>query len=332
MSEVERNEPVSMRLRADAALVLVTVVWGSSFVVVNTVVRESPPLAFLFFRFLLATALALLIAWRRPRTRGLLRDGLVIGGLLAGGMAFQVLGQLETTASNAAFVTGLSVVLTPFAAYARTRALPSLENGIGIVLAGIGFLLLTFPSGGASVNRGDALVFGCAILFAFYIVEMALRTGAHDAAWLTAVQLAVVTTSAAILSPISRVAGAPFELRPIVWEGAFLTGVLYLGTIGTVGTFLTQTWAQRHMSATHAAIIFALEPVWAALLAAWFLGERLGPRGFWGAGLVLAGIVVSELPGVRSPFTTFPSKSKKRKDEGALRKPEVPSGSKESMD
>jgi drug/metabolite transporter (DMT)-like permease len=80
-----------------------------------------------------------------------------------------------------------------------------------------------------------------------------------------------------------------------VWEGAFLRGVLYLGTIGTVGTFLSQTWAQRHMSATHAAIIFALEPVWAALFAAWFLGERLGARGYWGGALVLAGIVVSEL-------------------------------------
>ncbi|HEY3169769.1 MAG TPA: DMT family transporter, partial [Thermoanaerobaculia bacterium] len=82
---------------------------------------------------------------------------------------------------------------------------------------------------------------------------------------------------------------------PIVWEGTFLQAVLYLGTIGTVGTFLTQTWAQRHMSATHAAIIFALEPVWAAILAAWLLGERLGSTGAWGGALVLAGIVVSEM-------------------------------------
>jgi drug/metabolite transporter (DMT)-like permease len=85
------------------------------------------------------------------------------------------------------------------------------------------------------------------------------------------------------------------ELRPIVWEGTFLRGVLYLGTLGSVGTFLTQTWAQRHMSATHAAIIFALEPVWAALLAVWLLEERLGATGLWGGALVLAGIVVSEL-------------------------------------
>jgi drug/metabolite transporter (DMT)-like permease len=295
MSEVERTEPVSMRLRADAALVLVTVVWGSSFVVVNTVVRDSPPLGFLFFRFALAAALSFLLALRRPRTRALIRDGTIIGALLAAGMAFQVVGQVETTASNAAFLTGLSVVLTPFAAFARTRRLPSLENGIGIVLAGAGFLLLTFPKGAGSINRGDVLVLACAICFAFYIVELSLRTEAHDPFWLTTVQLAMVAAAAALLAPVARLAGMAAELRPIVWEGTFLRGVLYLGTLGSVGTFLTQTWAQRHMSATHAAIIFALEPVWAALLAAWLLEERLGATGLWGGALVLAGIVVSEV-------------------------------------
>lgn len=295
MNEVERIEPVSMRLRADAALVVVTIVWGTSFIVVKNVVRDSPPLAFLFFRFLLATAFCLALARRRPRTPGLLRDGAIIGALLAGGMTCQVLGQVETTASKAAFLTGLSVVMTPFAAFARTRRLPSLENGIGIVLAGVGFLLLTFPRGGGPINRGDLLVLGCAVLFAFYIVEISLRTTAHDALWLTSVQLAVVTTTAAALSVAFRAAGAVLERRTIVWEGTFLQAVLYLGTIGTVGTFLTQTWAQRHMSATHAAIIFALEPVWAALLAAWLLGERLGSTGTWGGSLVLAGIVVSEM-------------------------------------
>jgi drug/metabolite transporter (DMT)-like permease len=304
MSEIERREPVSMRLRADLALVLVTVVWGSSFVVVKNVVRDAPPLAFVFFRFLLATLVCFLLAFRRPRTPGLLRDGAIIGALLAGGMVFQVLGQVETSASKAAFLTGLSVVLTPFAAYARTRSLPSLENTIGITLAAAGFVMLTFPREAGPFNRGDLLIFFCGVVFAFYIVELAMRAGAHDASWLTAVQLAVVTVVAGILSSIFRAAGSEVELRPIVWGGAFLAGVLYLGTIGTVGTFLTQTWAQRHMSATHAAIIFALEPVWAALLAAWLLGERLGGTGLWGGALVLAGIVVSELrlrrPAVRS--------------------------------
>jgi drug/metabolite transporter (DMT)-like permease len=295
MEEIEKTEPASIRLRADAALLLVTIVWGSSFIVVKNVVRDSPPLAFLFFRFLVATAVCGALALRRPRSPGLLRDGAIIGLLLAGGMTCQVIGQLETTASKAAFLTGLSVVMTPFAAFARTRRLPSLENAAGITLAGFGFLLLTFPGGTGPINRGDVLIFGCAIVFAFYIVEISLRTRSHDALWLTTVQLGAVTVFAAVLGAVFRIAGAGFELRPLVWEGTFLRSILYLGTIGTVGTFVTQTWAQGHMSATHAAIIFALEPVWAALLAAWLLGERMGVSGWWGGGLVLAGIVASEL-------------------------------------
>lgn len=295
MEEIEKTEPASMRLRADAALLLVTMIWGSSFIVVKNVVRDSPPLAFLFFRFALATLVCGAFALRRPRSPGLLRDGGVIGLLLAGGMIFQVLGQVETTASKAAFLTGLSVVMTPFAAFLRTRHLPSIENAVGITLAGLGFLLLTFPGGTGPINRGDVLIFVCAIVFAFFIVEISLRTRSHDALWLTTVQLAVVTLFAAVVGVALRAAGAGFELRPLVWEGTFLRSVLYLGTVGTVGTFVTQTWAQGHMSATHAAIIFALEPVWAALLAAWLLGERMGVIGWWGGGLVLAGIVVSEL-------------------------------------
>jgi len=302
MEEIEKTEPPSMRLRADAALLVVTMVWGSSFIVVKNVIRDSPPLTFLFFRFLLATTVCGALALRRPRSPGLLRDGGIIGLLLAGGMAFQVLGQLETTASKAAFLTGLSVVMTPFAAFARTRRLPSLENAVGITLAGLGFLLLTFPGGAGPINRGDVLVFLCAIVFAFYIVEISLRTRSHDALRLTTVQLALVTVCAGVLAVVFRATGAAFELRPLVWEGTFLRSVLYLGTIGTVGTFVTQTWAQGHMSATHAAIIFALEPLWAALLAAWLLRERMGVSGWWGGGLVLAGIVISELR-LRPPAT-----------------------------
>lgn len=289
------------RFAADAVLVGVTLVWGSSFIVVNRVLETAPPLRFLFWRFLLATLLLLPALRRRHASPGLLRDGIVLGLLLASGMSLQVLGQLETTASKAAFLTGLSVVLTPFAAFLRTRKLPSLENGIGVALASAGFVLLTLPAEGGPINRGDLLVFGCGVVFAFYIVEMAERSASHASLPLTAAQLAVVAAVAGLLSLLLRTPAlsgfhaASAEARPVVWSGPFLWSVLYLASLGTVGTFFGQTWAQRHMTATHAAILFALEPVWAALLAAWLLEERLGARGVAGGALVLAGIVVAEL-------------------------------------
>jgi len=291
----------NLGLRADAVLVAVTFVWGSSFIVVKNVLREAPPLVFLFLRFGLATLLLAPFLARRKSTAGLLHDGVVVGSLLGAGMALQVVGQLDTTASKAAFLTGLSVVLTPFAAYLRTRRLPTLENGIGIALASAGFLLLTFPQDGGAISRGDLCMLACGVVFAFYIVELAQRAPNHDTLGMTAAQLGTVAALAALLSLMLRMpwaAGffaAAAEARPVPLERSFVTSVLYLATIGTVGTFFSQTWAQRQMSATHAAILFALEPVFAALLAAPLLGERLGPLGFAGGVLVLAGIVVSEL-------------------------------------
>ncbi|HXM78250.1 MAG TPA: DMT family transporter [Thermoanaerobaculia bacterium] len=297
----EVQADAARRFRADAVLIGVTVVWGSSFVVVKNAFAQSPPLQFLFWRFLIAVVLIAPFLAARRRTPGLVRDGLVIGLLLAGGMSLQVLGIPGTSASKAAFLTGLSVVLTPFAAWLRTRKLPSLENGIGVTFAGAGFFLLTFPAVGGPVNRGDVLVFGCGVVFAFYIVELAERSARHDAVWLTAFQLVTVVAVAGIASLALRLPAlaalpeAAAEARPVVWRGTFLWSVLYLGSLGTVGTFFCQTWAQARMSATHAAIIFALEPVFAAILAAWLLGDHLGARGAAGGALVLAGIVVSEM-------------------------------------
>lgn len=295
--------PTTVRLRADAVLIAVTAVWGVSFVVVKNALAESPPLPFLFWRFLFAAALlaAAVGVVRRPRDPRVLRDGTLIGLLLAGGMSLQVLGQVETTASKAAFLTGLSVVLTPFAAYLRARRVPSLENAIGIAFASVGFVLLSWPSGGGAINRGDLLVFACSIVFAFYIVELGERSASHDSLWLTAVQLGVVAVVAGILAIATRAlsfSGGPFAAagaRPFVWTPSVLASILYLGSVGTVGTFLGQTWAQRHMTATHAAILLSLEPVFAALFAGWLLQERLGARGLTGGILVLAGIVVSEV-------------------------------------
>jgi drug/metabolite transporter (DMT)-like permease len=292
----------SSGLRADLVLGAVTLLWGSSFVVVRHALDDAPPLALLFWRFFIAALLAGALVTRSPESRPALRDGLVLGSLLALGMSLQVVGQAETTASKAAFLTGLAVVLTPFVAFFRTRKLPSVENGLGIGLACAGFFLLTFPAAGGPINRGDLFVAACGVVFAFYGVELAERAGAHDALWLTAIQLAVTAAVAGALSLVLRLPAlaslpaAALEARPIPWRGSFPVTVAYLGSVCTVVAFLGWTWAQGRMSAVHGAILLALEPVFAALFAAWLLDERLGSRGLLGGVLVLAGIVASEAP------------------------------------
>jgi drug/metabolite transporter (DMT)-like permease len=226
----------------------------------------------------------------------------VLGAILALGMSLQVVGQADTTASKAAFLTGLAVVLTPFVAVFRTRRMPTLGNGLGIALASVGFLLLTLPAAGGPVNRGDLFVGAGGVVFAFYGVELAERGGRHDALWLTAIQMSVTAAVALVLSlalrlpALASLPAAALEARPIPLRGGFLWSVVYLGSVCTVLAFIGWTWSQGRMSAVHGAIILALEPVFAALFAAWLLHERLGPRGFAGGALVLAGIAVSEIP------------------------------------
>ena len=290
------KEPLSLRWRADAVLIGVTIVWGADFVLVKNLLAVVPALPFLFWRFAFATILCALFLPGRRRTPRLVADGLYLGALLTLGMTLQIMGQVETTASNAAFLTGMASVLTPVAAYLLTRKLPTLENGLGITLAGAGFVLMTFPAGGVAVNRGDLLVFGCGVVFAFYIVEMAERSGRHDAIWFTVIQLAVVVLAVgAVTLWQGGTAALATGIVPILEQRSLAAQAVFLAVVGTAGTYASQTWAQRHMSATHAAIIYTLEPVVTALLAGWFLGERLGGRGWAGGVLVLAGIVVSEV-------------------------------------
>ena len=296
--------PVPRREALQADLVLVTAIWGSTFIVNRLAIDTAPPLLFVLARFALAAAVLYLVARGRPTTPNLLRDSATVGFLLAVGIGFQVVGQLFTTASKAAFVTGLSVPLTPVVGYLMTRKKPSKENLAGLLIAAAGFLFLTWPKDtAAAVNTGDLLILVTAISYAVIIVIVSETAGTHDVRWYSFGQIVF----AALGVGAARLALAPFvhgkgaflvaEARPLVWSRTVVLAVLWMALVATVVTFLAQTWAQARMPATHAAIMFALEPVFTALFAAVFLGERMSRRDWTGAGLVLAGILVSELRG-----------------------------------
>ena len=294
--------PPGEALRADLVLVVVTAIWGSTFIVNLLAIETAPPLVFVLVRFALAALVLWVLARVRPRTPDLARDSAVIGVLLAIGIGCQIAGQLFTTASKAAFVTGLSVPMTPVAGYFMTRKKPTPENFAGLVLAAVGFGVLTWPrDAAAGWNRGDLLIVVTAVSYAILIVVMCETAPKHDVRWYSFGQIA----AAALAVGVARLALAPFlggngtfaaaESRALVLTPRVAAAILWMALAATVVTFLAQTWAQQRMSATHAAILFALEPVFTALFAALFLGERMTGRDWAGAALVLAGIVVSEL-------------------------------------
>jgi drug/metabolite transporter (DMT)-like permease len=146
-------------------------------------------------------------------------------------------------------------------------------------------------------------------MFAIYIVENAERAPRHPTLRFTAFQLTAAAATLWALSfglrfghpPLSLVG---FEARPLVFDPAFVAAISYMIVFATLITFIVTTWAQTKMSATHAAVIYALEPFWTAIFAAIILSERLGVKGYWGGALVIAGIVVSEMKFGPGPAST----------------------------
>jgi len=274
--------------RWELALVAVTAVWGATFVVVRDAVARVPPSAFIAMRFLAAAAL---LAALRPRQAlrpdlGLAAAGVVAGLALFAGYAFQTVGLQYTSASSAGFITGLAVVLTPLLGALLLHGPPGRWPATGALLAATGLALLTLQR--LELRRGDLLVLGCAFAFASHILLLGRYSPRHASYQLAVVQLA--TTGVLALAW----AGVAGELRRPgsgqVWFALAVTAVL-----ASAGGFLVQTRAQRDVSPTRTAVIFTMEPVFAALFAFWLAGERLSARGWLGAACIVAGMLVAEL-------------------------------------
>ena len=278
---------------AVGALVLVTAIWGLTFVQVKDAVELYPLFAFLAVRFAIATAVLGPFA-HRP-LRALPRRGWVagvgLGLLLAAGYALQTAGLERTTVSNAGFITGLYVVFTPLAAVALFHARIAGIVWAGVALSTAGLALLSGVGGGD--GRGDLLVLAGSAAFSLQIVLMERYAPRYDAVAFTFVEMLAAFAGFAVVA----VALGQIELPRgwTVWGALLVTGI-FASALG----FLVQTWAQQRTSATRTALAFAMEPVWAAIFGFWLAGDRLGAVAWVGAVLIMAGIVVAEPAAART--------------------------------
>jgi drug/metabolite transporter (DMT)-like permease len=291
-------------LKAHVLLVLVTFVWGATFVVIkNAVEQDATPLLFNFIRMTLA-AVTLGIVFHREIariSRPALIAGAVTGTCLWLGYEFQTTGIRLTTASKSAFITGISVVLVPLFLILFWGRKISLWTAMGVLVAVTGLFLLTVPAGQsaagnwASVNRGDLLTLACAVSFGFQIIFLGRATERYPFAQIGFLQIA----TAAVLMGLA----APILERPhIVWSSRVIWAIVITALLGTAAAFTIQAWAQQFTSPTHTALIFSLEPVFAWITSYFALGERLGFRAGIGAILILAGVLISELLGANAPL------------------------------
>jgi drug/metabolite transporter (DMT)-like permease len=271
-----------------AALLFCTLLWGTTFIVVQRSQESASPEVLMLGRFFVAAMLFLPImrtAWIHWR------PGLELGGFLWAGYFTQAIGLQYTSVPRVAFINATFVVLVPMLAIVAGKKVRGLV-WIAAFIALAGTLMLSHD--GAAPNRGDLWSVVTAFLWALYIHRLGVWAEKVPSFALAAVHLwGVVLFSGAFLAIHHP------HIEKIPWAG-----ILYLGVAGTAMTVYLQSYGQKTVSAPQAAVLFMLEPVFASLIAVEFQGTRLSVAGWTGAALILAGALLSQLPENSPPIQT----------------------------
>ena len=269
------------------ALVVVTAIWGYTFVPVQEAVAVFPLFGFLAIRFAISTAALAPFAWRSLRLTPVagIGAGVSAGLLLATAYGLQTAGLELTTVSSTGFITGLYVVFTPLIALALFRTPVPLAAWGGVLLSLVGLLLLSGIPGGSTA--GNLLVLGNALAQAVQIALMERFAPRYDARALTFLQMAVSAVGFTVIALALGDLSWPDTAQ--VWYALVVTGI-FAGALG----YLVATWVQSRTTAARAALVFTLEAPFAALFGVLLLAERLGWVGWLGCAVMLTGIVLAE--------------------------------------
>lgn len=287
-------------LIADSSLLLVTFVWGITFVLVQNAINSLEPLAFNGIRFLVAAGLLglWLLTFEKKQlkqiSKKVILSGVFMGFWLFLGYATQTIGLLYTTSSKAGFITGLSVVLVPLFSMVLLKHSLSRNSILGVLVAAVGLFLLT-ASDFSSLNIGDLFVFACAISFALHIIFTGKYTASYPTLLLTVVQISTV----AFLSLLSSFLFEDWKntFRPeVLFSTNVYIALLITSLFATALAFLIQTNFQKYTTTTRVALIFAMEPVFAAVTGYVWADERLTFGALFGCLFIFTGMIFAELP------------------------------------
>lgn len=280
-----------MRYFADAMLLLCTLLWGLTFSLVKDSLSETGPFLLNFLRF--SGACAFLIPWSLARGGRIAisawKRALPLALALTAGFAFQTAGLVETEAHRSAFLTQMLVLFTPFLQLALNRKRIGLGTALGIVVVLPGLYFLLSPSSVLEAGRGDFLSLACAFCFAVYIV---LLDNVSQKETLTDIVQVQVYLTALFSGLIVLFSG---ETAPASLSWSYVGSIAYLVLATTILTTFLQSRFQKDSTPARAAVLFCMEPVFGAVFAAYLRGEQMGMRGYVGAGLVLLGVLLSEL-------------------------------------
>ncbi|AXK38852.1 DMT family transporter [Crenobacter cavernae] len=276
-------------LLPDASLVGITLLWGGTFLAVQTALQWAGPFGFVAMRFGMAGLIALLVSFRvlKGLTRAELKAGVIIGGVLFFSYSLQTVGLGHIESSKSAFLTALYVPLVPVIMWCLFRRRPRRAAWLGVAIAFAGLALLADPRGlDFSFGVGEWLTLFGAAAIALEICLVGRYAAQCDPRRVTVVQLFVVS----LLAFIGM--GATGEAPPVAHPG-LIACVVGLG-LATALIQIAMNWAQKTVPATRATIIYAMEPVWAGLVG-WLAGEHLTVLAVSGAALIVFSVLVSQL-------------------------------------
>ncbi len=289
-----RKKCMTHQLRGILALLVVTLVWGTTFPDMKDLTATLSPAWIVFTRFAIATLL--LSPFFAGAARSDLKAGVMLGLLLFFCYVFQVEGLALTSSNRNAFICGLNVLIVPLLGMLAGRP-PERRIGIALLLAVSGLAALCWDGG--AWRFGDTLALGAALCFGLYIKMMEVHTrSAKRLMTITATQILTVAAGAAawlLLTEVPMGAGADaYWVNVSVSLKAGSYNIAYLGVVCTAAIIALQTWGQSHSTANEAAVIYAFEPAAAAVFGFFWLGETMSGRGWIGAALLISGMIVSQ--------------------------------------
>ncbi|CDG80966.1 DMT family transporter [Janthinobacterium agaricidamnosum] len=278
------------QFRGIVALLVVTLVWGTTFPTMKGLTAHFSPVVIIMLRFGVAALVLLPFLWRA--TRADCRSGALLGLVLFISYVFQVEGLALTSSNRNAFITGLNVLVVPLLGYLAGHK-PGRHMVVALLLA-VGGLFALCADGDASWGNGETLALLGAFFCGLYVRMMETATRqASRLMTLTVMQIATVAVCAALWLVLG---GAGFGESGVgaaaVREHA--DKFIYLGVVCTAAIISLQTWGQRHSSANEAAVIYAFEPGAAAFFAYFWLGEVMTWQGWLGAALLISGMIMSQ--------------------------------------
>lgn len=281
---------MTKQIKADISLLLVTFGWGASFMLTKYSLLHLQTFNLLATRFLVAFIIASVVFIKKMFRidRKTLGYGMGIGFILFTSYALQTIGLNYTTASKSAFVTGLNVVLVPIFVTFLTKSKLDMKSYFSVTLAFIGLAFLTLNQGLTKINIGDVYTLISAVIGAVYLILAGKYTVKVESVTFAIIQIFSIGLFSLILSFLLE--------KPIITKDMNTwVSIIILSIFCTAGAFIIQMKAQKFTSATHTALIFTAEPIFAGLFSYIFFHEVLGFKGISGAILILFSMLMSEI-------------------------------------